>query len=156
MVGGIGAGEAEERGTRVKKVAALHFADRPDPGAPAVVFWDDDAFFLPFPERGYTLFSFFCDEWDCLPESASLSLTAEDREQGVTYVSRRNPDLAGRYCGGRAFCDAYPRDATPFVARNGSGRLLAVGGCSGSGIRVAPALADAAVEDVRKLLTCVP
>ncbi|MCO6717110.1 FAD-binding oxidoreductase, partial [Streptomyces sp. CHB19.2] len=39
-------------GARVKKVVALHIEVPPAPGDGAVVFQDEDAFLLPYHERG--------------------------------------------------------------------------------------------------------
>jgi D-arginine dehydrogenase len=130
---------------RVKKVAALHLSRRPRRDDPAVVFWEEDTFLLPVPDRGVTLFSFCCQTWDVHP-SASLVLERPDLDAAVDVLAARSAGLAAGVAGGRAFCDGYLPGHLPQVtedpARPG---LLLAGGCSGSGFRLAPALAELAV-----------
>jgi glycine/D-amino acid oxidase-like deaminating enzyme len=130
---------------RVKKVAAIHLARTPRPGDPAVVFWTEDAFLLPLPARGVTLFSFYCPTWDVRPD-AGLVLERPELAAALGVLAARSASLAAAPAGGRAFCDGYLPARLPEVAQDPArpGVLLA-GGCSGSGFRLAPALAEIAV-----------
>jgi len=134
-------------GLRVKKVAALHLALRPRAHDPAIVFWDEDAFLLPMPAAGFTLFSFHCDTWDVRPESADLVVERSERDAALGVLARRSTRLAASHAGGRAFCDGYLPGRLPLVCEDPArpGVLLA-GGCSGSGFRLAPALAELALD----------
>lgn len=131
---------------RVKKVAALHLAHQPPPDMPCVVLWDDDAFVLPLHERGYCLFSYRNTTWDVDPD-ARIPLTPDDVADALAVLAPRSAELAARYSGGRVFCDGYTEDFVPLL-RHRDG-LVAMGGCSGSGVRLAPGLAAAALDLVR-------
>jgi D-arginine dehydrogenase len=130
---------------RVKKVAALLLARRPRQDDPAVVFWEEDTFLLPLPDRGVTLFSFCCPTWDVHPD-ASLVLDRPELDAAVDLLAARSAGLAAAVAGGRAFCDGYLPAHLPAVTEDPErpGLLLA-GGCSGSGFRLAPGLAELAV-----------
>lgn len=144
---GPGADLAREAGVRIKKVVALHLDRCPEPGDPILFFFDEDAFLLPVPERREWLFSFTCRVWDPEPEASELRVTESDRELGLAVLSRYCPGLASSCRGGRVFCDAYGPDWTPVVKVFGSypGLVLAGAG-SGSGCRLAPAIARQALN----------
>lgn len=130
---------------RVKKVAALHIGQRPTPDAPCVVLWQDDAFLLPLAERGHYLFSYRNTVWDVDPETPDR-LTTADVEAALAVLAPRSKRLAAGYVGGRAFCDAYTADLVPVLREQGG--FAEAGGCSGSGFRLAPGLAAAALDAV--------
>lgn len=132
-------------GLRVKKVAAVHLARRPRAGDPAVVFWDEDTFLLPLPAHAVTLFSFYCPTWDVRPD-ANLVLEWPELNGAVEALKARSASMATAVAGGRAFCDGYLPARLPRVAEDPArpGVLLAGGG-SGSGFRLAPALAELVV-----------
>lgn len=126
---------------RVKKVVALHLARRPEPDDPVVMLWDEDAFLLPLPDHGGTLFSFYCPTWDVRPDT--LFVERDDVTAALAVLASRNPSLATALAGGRAFCDGYPPNRLPAaVADPGRPGVVLAGGCSGSGFRLAPGLAE--------------
>ncbi|WP_067182463.1 NAD(P)/FAD-dependent oxidoreductase [Microtetraspora niveoalba] len=134
-------------GARVKKVVALHIEDRPGPGAPCVVFHDEDAFLLPLADRGHWLFSYTCQEWDVDPDRPTDGLHAEHLAEARGTLARYAPELAARCTSGRVFCDAYTPDRRPLVrALDPAGRIVFAGGANGSGYRLAPAIAAEAVD----------
>jgi glycine/D-amino acid oxidase-like deaminating enzyme len=134
-------------GLRVKKVAALHLALRPRPDDPAIVFCGEDAFLLPMPAAGFTLFSFCCDTWDVRPHSAGLLIERHELDAALGVLARRSARLAASHAGGRAFCDGYLPGRLPLVCEDpGRPGVLLAGGCSGSGFRLAPALAELALD----------
>jgi len=135
------------RTLRVKKVAALHLARRPEPDDPVVLFWDEDAFLLPLPASGCTLFSFYCDTWDVRPGSDALAIERRELDAALAVLARRSARLAASPAGARVFCDGYTPGRLPMVAEDPArpGVVLA-GGCSGSGFRLAPALAELALD----------
>ena len=140
---GLEPGSAGVPPIRVKKVAALHLAHRPRPGAPALVLWDDDAFVLPLEEQGFSLFSYTNLTWDVDPDRR-LALTADETADAIAVLEPRSRTLAASLAGSRVFCDGYTEDRVPSL-RYADG-LVAIGGCSGSGVRLAPGLAVAALE----------
>jgi glycine/D-amino acid oxidase-like deaminating enzyme len=131
---------------RVKKVVALHIPIAPPLDAPLIYLFDDEAFLLPQPEKCRWLFSFRSEEWDCLPEVSSLQISTSDWARATSILRRYLPTGAGLELGGRVFCDAYTATGEPLVQL-----LPELPGCvvagagSGSGFRLAPAIAERAV-----------
>jgi len=147
LTSGPGGAFSEAAGIRIKKVAAMHIDWCPPPDAPVLYFAAEDAFLLPLQEQGKLLLSFTAQEWDCPAEISRLRINAEDRALALSILNRYFPALAEHCCGGRVFCDAYSRDRAPFVARIPTSRSVVVAGaCSGSGVRLAPAIALEALE----------
>ncbi|HEX2270171.1 MAG TPA: FAD-binding oxidoreductase [Pyrinomonadaceae bacterium] len=138
---------AAEAGVRIKKVAALHVDRRPSPRDPVLMFFDQDAFLLPVVQRKQWLFSFTSQEWDCPPEVSRLRVSNEDRQLALSVLARYCPLLVSDCQGGRVFCDAYTPERVPLVARvPGMTDFVVAGACSGSGYRLAPAVALKALE----------
>lgn len=147
---------------RVKRVAAL---DIPLPGAtaadPLVAFPADNLLLAPHPGR--IAVSYRRTQWreDELPDvtssrwaetARSVPHDAEDLAEGRSALARRSLLLAGRADGGPAFWDSYLPDSAPqVVSPAGSRRLVRLTGGAGSGVRLAPALAEAAVRTLRQL-----
>ncbi|MEW2065618.1 FAD-dependent oxidoreductase [Streptomyces sp. NPDC007346] len=129
-------------GARVKKVVALHIEVPPTADDRAVVFQDEDAFLLPYHERGHWLFSYTCEEWDVAPDTVAASLTPADRDAALTVLARYAPHLIEHCVSGRVFCDAYGPGLEPLVRPlTADGRVVFAGAASGSGYRLAPAIA---------------
>jgi glycine/D-amino acid oxidase-like deaminating enzyme len=131
---------------RVKKIVAMHVERRPAEQDPAVLFHDDDAFLLPLPARGHWLFSYPCPEWDVSPGGLG-GLTPDDVARARAILRRYAPDLAARCDSGRVGCDAYGDTGEPVVqAVKLDERIVFAGAGSGLGYRLAPAIAEAAVD----------
>ncbi len=129
-------------GLRVKKIVALHIEQRPDPADEAVILDDDDAFLLPLADRQHWLFSYSCREWDVDPDGLGSGLSAGDIALARDCLRRYTPSLADACRSGRVFCDAYSPDAEPVIrALDGAGQIVFAGAASGSGYRLAPAIA---------------
>jgi D-arginine dehydrogenase len=160
---GPGAALARDAGIRVKKVAALHLDASCSPGQPVLLFLDEDAFLLPLGEarlaaagardrqhalrRQQLLFSFNCRTWDCEPDPGRLIIAEAERGEALACLARYCPELARQAAGGRVFCDAYGPDRSPVVAAApGMPGVVLAGAGSGSGVRLAPALARQALE----------
>jgi glycine/D-amino acid oxidase-like deaminating enzyme len=145
----VGPGLAEEAaraaGVRVKKVAALHLNRRPAPQDGVMFFPTDDAVLVPLFASDGALFSFRCPVWDVAPDPNALALTADDVATAAAVLAVRAPGLERLYAGGRVFCDAYSPTGDPLVLPLGPGGVL-VGAASGSGYRLAPALAEDTVR----------
>ncbi|RZS34223.1 glycine/D-amino acid oxidase-like deaminating enzyme [Herbihabitans rhizosphaerae] len=134
-------------GIRVKKVAALHIERRPRPDAPALLFPDEDAFLLPLQAEGRWLFSFASREWDVRPREEELTIDDDDRRRAFETLHRYAPSFARAVRGGRVWCDGYSVDRVPLIRRvTDHPRVVLAGGCSGSGFRLAPAIAEKALE----------
>jgi glycine/D-amino acid oxidase-like deaminating enzyme len=137
---------ASRLGVRVKKIVALHLDVKPRVDDPVVLFMADDAFLLPDVDGDRYLFSFASQEWDVAPDSARLRITPADRELALEILERRSPGLARHWSGGRVFCDAYSPNRAPLVAGlDADPRVCIATGGSGSGFRLAPGMALAAL-----------
>ncbi|MGD3109648.1 NAD(P)/FAD-dependent oxidoreductase [Streptomyces sp. YGL11-2] len=134
-------------GARVKKVVALHIEVPPGPDDRAVVFQEEDAFLLPYHERGHWLFSYTCQEWDVDPDTVPAALTPADRDAALATLLRYAPQLVEHCASGRVFCDAYGPDHEPLIrAVTEDRRVVFAGAANGSGYRLAPAIAAAAAD----------
>jgi len=138
-------------GVRVKKIVAVHIESAPDENHPLVIFHDEDAFLLPVHHRGHLLFSYTCQEWDVDPDTVGPGLNPADLDDARAVIERYSPELAGRCHSGRVFCDAYSRQGEPVVTELRPGLVFA-GAASGSGYRLAPAIA----REVLTYLDAVP
>jgi glycine/D-amino acid oxidase-like deaminating enzyme len=133
---------------RVKKVASLRIERDPGPGASAVVFYEEGAFFLPVADERCWLFNFTLDSWDGDPDT-STALDREELRAGAQVLRELAPDLAAFVGGAYAFCDLYAAGRIPVVAAApASARITVAGACSGAGFRIAPALAEDALARV--------
>lgn len=142
-----------ENGLRIKKVAALHINAAASVGDPIVFLADDDAYLLPDPENGRWIFCFASEEWDVEPEISQLILSPQDRAIAERTLRRYAPALLDHCHGGRVFCDAYSAMRIPVVARDyQSSRSAYALACSGSGYRLAPAIAEAALKLLEETL----
>ncbi|MEU5158910.1 FAD-dependent oxidoreductase [Streptomyces sp. NPDC020875] len=138
-------------GIRVKKIVALHIESVPAADDGAVVFHDEDAFLLPYRDRGHWLFSYTCQEWDVDPDTVESGPTAAHLAQAAGVLRRYAPGLAGRAGSGRVFCDAYNPAGGPLVRPlTDDGRLVFAGAAGGSGYRLAPAIAGETVRLLAK------
>lgn len=147
LLHGPGEALARSAGVRIKKVAALHIDRCPKLHDPILFFFDEDAFLLPVYAGRRWLFSFTSQEWDCAPEISRLRINAEDRALALSILQRYCPSLT-EYCnGGRVFCDAYTPDRLPIVTQDPEvPNLVVAGACAGSGYRLAPGIAAAALK----------
>ncbi|WP_158883733.1 NAD(P)/FAD-dependent oxidoreductase [Amycolatopsis anabasis] len=132
---------------RVKRVVALHLEGGVSRQDPAIVFQDEDAFLLPLRSRGHWLFSYTCQEWGVSPNDPVAGLSRRHLAEAGETLRRYAPVLADRLSAGRVFCDAYSDDGEPQVrALDDAGRVVFAGAANGSGYRLAPAIAAAAVD----------
>jgi glycine/D-amino acid oxidase-like deaminating enzyme len=147
LMSGPGGTFSQAAGIRTKKVAAMHIDYCPPPDAPVVYFAAEDAFLLPLHDQRKLLLSFTAQEWDCSAEISRLRIDPDDRVLALSILNRYCPGLTERCSGGRVFCDAYSLDRVPVVARiSTSHSPVVAGACSGSGVRLAPAVALEALE----------
>lgn len=132
---------------RIKKVVSLLLPSAPAPEAPVVYLFEHDAFLMPQPERRRWLFSFRSEEWDCLPNQDTLRLSRADLESATRVLDLYLPGGHAAPVGARVFCDGYTPSRDPIVMpiANRPG-MVAAGGPGGSGVRLAPAIAERALE----------
>ncbi|MFI9645608.1 NAD(P)/FAD-dependent oxidoreductase [Streptomyces sp. NPDC052040] len=135
---------ARARGARVKKVVAFHVLTPPPPGAPALVFEDEDAFLLPDEAGGRWILSITSPDWDRGPDGP-LAIGPHDRALALALLDRHVPGFVPHLTGGRVFSDCFTPGHLPIVdTTDVPGVVMAIGG-SGSGYRLAPALAEQAL-----------
>ena len=152
MIDGLGNEAAQSSGLRVKKIVACHLDRIPGPRDPIVFFFDEDAFLLPSYERRQWLFSFTSQEWDCKPEISQLKINDVDRSAARAILERYCPSFVEHYNGGRVFCDGYSPDRLPVTAQLPElPDVVFAGGCSGSGYRLGPGIAKAALAQLSDL-----
>ena len=151
LVEALGTGVGGAVGARRKRVAALRTRLPVRTGDPLVYFVADDLFFLPL-GVGSCLVSFRRDEWDSDPDALDGSADGDDLRAGTSVLAGRIPDAASTVVGGQSFCDLYTPDRLPLVLTAASlPGLAAVVGGSGSGVRLAPGLAAAALRVVTEV-----
>ncbi|MEU6280211.1 FAD-dependent oxidoreductase [Streptomyces sp. NPDC047028] len=139
------AAAARARGARVKKVVAFHVMVPPPPGAPALVLEDADAFLLPDRPGGRWIFSITSPDWDRGP-GEPLAVDTRDRELALALLARHVPGFLPHLLGGRVFSDCFTPGHVPVVDTvGGADVVMAIGG-SGSGYRLAPAMAEDALD----------
>jgi len=138
---------ADESGIRTKRTVCLHFRRTVPHPAPVVIFYDEQAFILPQPERHRILMNYTAEEWDVTPLIGEMHITENDNSTAFGVLGRFLPNLMKDYTGGQVFCDAYAPHRQPKVEYIDAlpGCVMLAGG-SGSGVRFAPALAERAIE----------
>ncbi len=134
-------------GLAVKKIVAMHLEQRPSPGDEAIIFDADDAFLLPLQHRGHWLFSYTSTEWGADPDAVP-GLSPADLAAARDCLRRYSPELAAALASGRVCCDAYSPNREPVVTALHP-RVVFAGGASGSGYRLAPAIATETVRLLR-------
>ncbi|MGW7343908.1 FAD-dependent oxidoreductase [Streptomyces sp. NPDC054854] len=136
---------ARESGARVKKVVAFHIMTPPPPDAPALVMEDADAFLLPHRPGGHWILSITSPDWDRGPDGP-LAIDARDRDIARALLARHVPGFLPHLIGGRVFSDCFTPGHLPVVATVGGADVVMVIGGSGSGYRLAPAMAEDALN----------
>lgn len=138
---------AGESGIRTKRTVCLHFRRTAPHPAPIVIFYEEQAFILPQPERHRILMNYTAEEWDVAPHIGEMHITEKDNSTALGILERFLPNMVDDYTGGQVFCDAYAPHRRPKVERVDAlpGCVMLAGG-SGSGVRFAPALAEQAIK----------
>ncbi|MGH9568149.1 MAG: NAD(P)/FAD-dependent oxidoreductase, partial [Candidatus Angelobacter sp.] len=147
ITGGPAGSFCRDEGVKLKKVVAMHVECPPKENAPVIYLAEEDAFLFPHREQNRFLLSIASAEWDCLPEISQLRITPSDRILATSILERYCPSFVRHCTGGRVFCDAYSKDCAPLISHApGLDRLVVAGACSGSGMRLAPAVAMEALQ----------
>jgi D-hydroxyproline dehydrogenase subunit beta len=138
---------ADMASVKVKKVAACHIELRPAMEAPAVLFPERDAFLLPIPQERRWLFSFCSEQWGIEPSTFPLTISRDDDQIVESIIGQYIPDLNRFRHGGRIHCDGYGEDRIPVVRHvDAHRRVVFAGACAGSGYRLAPGIAETALN----------
>lgn len=133
---------------RTKKVVSLVIPGEPPDGAPVIYLFEHEAFVMPQPERRRWLFSFRSEEWDVAP-TGQLQLSADDLRRAMAILGLYVPRGIATPIGARVFCDAYTPTRDPILtALPGRPGLVVIGGAGGSGVRLAPAMAERGLEEI--------
>ena len=134
---------------RVKKVVSLLILEEPSPEATVVYLFDHDAFFMPQPERRRWLFSFRSEDWDCGVNPDRLRLNAQDLDRATSILATFTPGKPVGPLGARIFCDGYTASREPHIALLPDlPAAVAIGGAGGSGVRLAPAMAERGLDQI--------
>jgi glycine/D-amino acid oxidase-like deaminating enzyme len=145
--GALAALTGQRAEVRTKKVVSLIVPGQPAPGAPVIYLFEHEAFLLPQRERRRWLFSFRSEEWDVAPAPGALRLTADDLARATRILALHFPAGVAGPLGARVFCDAYTASRDPMIAAVPDHPGVAViGGAGGSGVRLAPAMAERGLE----------
>jgi glycine/D-amino acid oxidase-like deaminating enzyme len=127
---------------RTKKVASLLIPGAPPPAAPVIYLFEHDAFFMPQPERQRWLFSFRSEDWDCGTDPSRLHLSPSDLERAQVVLRMHLPAVSPTALGARVFCDGYTASREPYISALPGMPAVALGGACGSGVRLAPGMAE--------------
>jgi glycine/D-amino acid oxidase-like deaminating enzyme len=140
------AARAPDSDLRTKKISAFHVDLTPADDDPAIVFVEEDAYLLPDAGNRRWIFCISSQTWDVEPSRSRLALDADDWALAERTLCRHAPELLDHCRGGRVFCDAYTATRLPAIARDPqSARSVHALGCSGSGYRFAPAIAETTI-----------
>ncbi|WP_164914119.1 FAD-dependent oxidoreductase [Aquimarina sediminis] len=133
---------------RIKKIVCFYVLLPPDDKDSVLYLLDDDAFLMPMKEEKKWLLSITSYQWDCIPEE-ELKINPDETKNARSILSKYAPDLVPYLAPGRVFCDTYSTSRSPesFLAINNNTHML-VGGSSGSGYRLAPAVAKRTIESL--------
>ncbi|MCG8422592.1 MAG: FAD-binding oxidoreductase [Proteobacteria bacterium] len=132
-------------GIRRKKIVALHVQAPPPRDAPVFVFFDDEAFLLPWADSSMWLLSITSTEWDCDVDASKLFISSSERAHGRAILAGFAPSLRDACVAGRVFSDTYSPTGVPCISGL-RGRWATANGGSGAGFRLAPEIARAALN----------
>ena len=131
----------------VKKIVCFNLSKAFTRVTPMIYFFDHDTFLMPTPERGGAVLSISSKEWNCQPNSASLNVNADELADKEKVLNKYYPELLSQVVGNRVFCDAYRPDFTAIAQPlKDHPNIVIAGGGSGSGFRLAPAIALSVVD----------
>jgi glycine/D-amino acid oxidase-like deaminating enzyme len=138
---------AEHFGARTKKVVAFELHAAPRHPQAILILEDHEAFLIPGPVPGTWRLSITSAEWDCQPDRLAVRANAEDLALAELVLAATLPDFQTVVCGSRVGVDLYLPDRLPLVVplEDHKRAVIATGG-AGSGFRLAPAIADQALD----------
>lgn len=133
---------------KIKKIAAVHINKQPSQSDAAVVFYEDDTFFLPDLRNKRWLFSFTLNTWKNL-DLNDLSLQPSELLAAKKKLKLNAPTLIPYMNGASIFYDSYRPQRVPIIFKiNSNPNILIITGCSGMGYRIAPGLAQDSLAQI--------
>lgn len=127
---------------RVKKVVSYIFRLDTHSFRNTCYFDDLDAFIMPLNKHQMTV-SIRSTDWDCQPHGESMYLSESDELILKKLFERIKLALPVKQTGAKVFCDLYSPDRVPVIASVAEDTdIIFAGACSGSGLRLAPAVAQ--------------
>lgn len=114
----------------------------------AIGFPSGGIFLLPHGQTGLYSMSIRHDEWDVDPDSDLIQFNPEVMTRADTFLNQTIGDGNWRISKTRVFMDTYNNEFVPVVQSLGefNNRVTVVTGTHGSGVRLAPGLAEVAVR----------
>jgi glycine/D-amino acid oxidase-like deaminating enzyme len=131
---------------KTKKIVALH-VDRPATSLdPVYYFFEEDAFLLP--QHGYNryLFCYRGEIWDVDPDM-DIHITNDDI-RAAKEILQKYSDFSEQVLGGQVYFDVYNVPSSSPIIDKLDDLFFTVGGTGGSGVRLAPALALKALNQI--------
>ncbi|WP_430412286.1 FAD-dependent oxidoreductase [Kordia sp.] len=140
--------EIEKLDVRTKKIISYHLPFRFKTG---IFFFDHDAFITPkLDAPNESIYSFRANEYDVKPQVGNINIHKTNNEKAYKLFNTYFPNKLSfedfSLLEGRCFCDAYA--TVPIAAEIFSGYIVAGAG-SGSGFRLAPAIAETAISFIQ-------
>jgi glycine/D-amino acid oxidase-like deaminating enzyme len=121
---------------------------------PVLYFFEKDAFIFPDKARNRHVLSITSQEWDCKPNPAKLEFNEEDKNIAIQLMTRSFKGNHYQLIGGRKFCDSYAHQNTPEVFQDErTPKIIYANGGSGSGFRLAPAIAANILKVIKNSIT---
>jgi glycine/D-amino acid oxidase-like deaminating enzyme len=142
----------EHYGARTKKVVAFDLAALDSPATTRrvralLILEEHEAFLLPGAALGSWRLSIASRDWDCPPGRSAVHADAADLALAERVLAEAVPDFRAVARGSRVGVDLYLPDRLPLVVPlDGHERVVVATGGAGSGFRLAPAIADQALD----------
>lgn len=127
---------------RTKKIACFKIDKMSSPTHPVYYFFSDDAFLVPNKVGSDWWLSITVKDWDVDPDD-TLTISDLEYQAAKTILNAYAPAYVDYCYKGRVFCDAYSETWEPIIDYCDEYKnIIFASGCSGSGVRLAPAIAE--------------
>ncbi len=138
---------AAKHAARTKKIVAFRLTARVSATPPLLNLEDHGAFVLPGPAEGSWWLSITSNDWDCLPDHRRVRADQADLAEARRVLDAALPRFGALIVRSRVGVDLYPPERGPLVTalEEQDGAVLATG-CAGSGFRLAPGIAERALD----------
>ena len=135
---------------RIKKIVSFHLSPHLNEQIEAGIgFIDNQVFLAPNPSKKQWIMSLTSEDWDVSPEHGSFVLSNNDIQIYNSVI--KDVGLKDvKPIGASVFADAYSDDFLPMydLPETYEGNLIICTGTSGYGIKIGPALAKIALEEI--------
>lgn len=138
---------ALQHSARTKKVVAFSLSGMTSAERLVLNLEDSEAFVLGLGSRGGWWLSITSDHWTCSADPQQLSVSHRDLSRATSILAEELPGVPIRITAARVAADVYLAEHLPLVEPMVGcvGAVLATGG-GGSGFRLAPAIAEKALD----------